>query len=142
MEVDVKGRALVFEDHLSRVYWDAEVGCVENESLPGKVSREEFRTTLERLLEIIRRERASKLLANMAKAQDITIEDLLWAEQQWLPRCLAAGVKRFGMVMPASLSVLIEVDKAVDRMKPTEEAGYRRAIFSNVDEAREWLKKQ
>lgn len=135
------GRELVYEDESGLVHWDDEAQCVELET-KHYVSRDAFRSILEQILAVIEERNARKFLADMSRVDRIENEDLLWAETDWFPRCLQAGVMFVAMVMPESAVPLTMVDEAAERISPYAMNEYVRRFFRDIEDAREWLANQ
>jgi hypothetical protein len=58
------------------------------------------------------------------------------ADKEWLPRALAAGLKRFAIVLPTSVLAAMNVQ---DRLGKVPSATLDTAYFEGVDQARAWL---
>lgn len=133
-------RDLLYQDESAKIYWDNEMQGIEFEAIRF-VSTTALRATLQRTLDIIRQRKARRFLIGLVNIDCIPMEDLVWAETDWFPRCLQAGIKYVAMVMPKSLSALVAVDKSSSRINP-DVSGFVRRFFSDVEEGRQWLKGQ
>jgi hypothetical protein len=134
-------RETVYEDKILRVVWDPRTGVVEAVAL-GQMTSPEFRAALERLLAALKDKRARKCLADLGNAGNISLDDLLWSNSDWFPRCLRTSVKVFALVMPKSLAGHMAMDKATQNWAPEKTGNTTRAFFSDVASAKEWISKQ
>ena len=134
-------RDLVIEDDSGRVYWIDEAQTVEFEA-KRYVSSDELRSVLGKILEIIEERNARKFLVDMSRMDRIEVDDLMWVEMEWFPRCLKAGLTFVAMIMPKSLDPLMVVDGAVDRVGSDAVKDFIRRIFTDLEDAREWLAHQ
>jgi hypothetical protein len=134
-------RQVVYKSHAGAVYWDEDTQCVELEIL-SEISSEDYRDFLERALLLLGEKGAHKLLGDATKmAGRFGIGDMLWAETDWWPRCLKVGLTAFAMAVPKALDLHLSVDKFAEKFDP-ESSGYIRKFFTDIDEAREWLRQQ
>jgi hypothetical protein len=137
---NIAKRNLLYQDESCRVYWDSDVQCIEFDAIRF-VSSSALRATLERTLGCIKDKRARKFLIGIDKMDNAPMEDLMWAETDWFPRCLRAGIRYVAMVMPKSLSAFVSVDKATSRIKP-DASGFVRWFIPDIEAGRQWLKEQ
>ena len=134
------GLELVSENECGQVYWNTDLLCVE---IAGKryADSAQYRAMLERALQLLKDRRAKKLLADTATmGVTMSAEDMVWTEMDWFPRCLKAGLKYFAMVMPKALGAHMTVDKFSQKFDP-DSSGFLRRFFTDVTEAKEWLRK-
>jgi hypothetical protein len=98
-----------------------------------------FRSVLEKGLEVLKQNGASKWLSDDRKNSALKSEDGEWGETNWVPRVIKAGWKYWGIVLP---------EKVVGQMNMKQfiEANSRRGVivkvFSDPDEALRWLESQ
>ena len=69
------------------------------------------------------------------------IGDMVWPEADWWPRCLKACLDAFAIAVPEALDLHLSVDRFAERFDP-ESTGYVRKFFTDIDEAKEWLRGQ
>ena len=135
-------REQVYEDGIVRIYWDGRAKYVE---LEGKgaagITGAQVRASLERLLEVVKKKMSRKIMADTAKMDKIDVEDLLWMETDWLPRCLKAGVKYVAVVPPKSLGSHMALDKLTEKVDPGA-SGHVRRFFADAESARKWISQQ
>ena len=133
-------REIAYQDESGVVYWDAGRQCIEIEVkryFPGTA----FKVFLESVFQLIRTKKARKLFADLSRMDKISVEDMTWAETDWLPRSVKAGVVVFATILPKSLSGHMTVDKMSENLAPAS-AGYVRRMFRDANEAREWVRQQ
>jgi hypothetical protein len=68
-------------------------------------------------------------------------EDSEWLVQDWFPRLLAAGGRRFAIVIPPSALAAMQLNRQkreIDSEK-TDPTAFQNRYFDNVPEARAWL---
>ena len=134
-------RKVMYKSHAGVIYWDEDAQCVGLEMLSG-ISSEEYRDFLERALLLLGEKGAHKLLVDATKmAERFGIGDMLWTETDWWPRCLKVGLTAFAMAVPKALDLHLSVDKFAEKFDP-ESSGYIRKFFTDINEAREWLRQQ
>ena len=83
-----------------------------------------YRAALDRSLELVR-----------------TLADAEWLRVDWFPRLLAAGGRRFAVVLPPQALAALQLNRIkreIDAGKPNPEAFLNR-YFDDLAEARAWL---
>lgn len=120
------------------IAWDDDVGAVVH-TWTEFASGEEFREGCERLLAIVERRDASKLLVDTRGIQAHADADHRWIREEWVPRAFEAGVECSVMVHPDSLIAKMDVEKFMDAADDVPGCPY---VTSDMAEAREWLVEQ
>ena len=117
------------------VRWDSngKLVLVEWEGWADSV---EFAALLDAEVRALSEHRASRLLADCRRQKVLRPDDQERADKEWLPRALAAGLKRFAIVLPTSVLAAMNVR---DRLGKVPTATLDIAYFEGVDEARAWL---
>ena len=120
---------------VASVSWDptARLVLVEWE---GWADSAEFAALLDAEVRALSEHRTSRLMADCRRQKVLRPEDQERADREWLPRALAAGLKRFAIVLPTSLLAAMNVQ---DRLGKVPSATLDIAYFEGVDEARAWL---
>jgi hypothetical protein len=120
---------------VASVRWDqtAQLVLVEWE---GWADSNEFAAVLDAEVDALKQNHGSRLLADCQRQKVLKPADQDRADQEWLPRALAAGLKRFAVVVPAS--VLAEMNIR-DRLGKVAVNTLEVEYFAAVAEAREWL---
>lgn len=118
---------------VATVRWDEPTAtvCVEWD---GWANASEFRSLLEAEVKALHDHSGSLLLADCRNQRVLNPADQDRADKEWVPAALAAGLKRFAVVLPVS-------DMAAGHLR--ERLGkvldMQIAYFATVEEAREWL---
>ena len=120
---------------VASVKWDEE-GQVVLVEWEGWANSSEFAGLLEAEIEALRKHRCARILADCRRQKVLNPADQERANQEWLPRALAAGLKRFAVVVPSS--VLAEVNLKSSLGKAPANA-LEVAYFATPAEARAWL---
>ncbi|HEV2029283.1 MAG TPA: STAS/SEC14 domain-containing protein [Candidatus Dormibacteraeota bacterium] len=102
----------------------------------GWADSEEFAALLDAEVRALIEHRGSRLLADCRRQKVLRPDDQERADKEWLPRALAAGLKRFAIVLPTSVLAAMNVQ---DRLGKVPSATLDIAYFEGVDEARAWL---
>lgn len=119
---------------VASVKWepDGELVLVEWE---GWSDSDEFAALLAAEIRALSEHRGSRLLADCRRQKVLNPADQD-RDRQWLPRALAAGLRRFAVVLPASG---LATQNIRERLGAVPMTTLEIAYFDGVDEAREWL---
>jgi hypothetical protein len=112
------------DDQLVLVEWD------------GWANSDEFEALLDAELRALEQHRGSRLLADCRRQKVLHPKDQDRANREWLPRALRLGLKRFAIVVPASVVADMNLR---DSMEKASGAGLDVEYFATVEEARDWL---
>jgi hypothetical protein len=102
----------------------------------GWANGEEFEALLNAEVEALSRQRGSRLLADCRRQRVLSPIEQDRADREWLPRALAAGLKRFAIVLPTSALAAMNLQ---DRLRKVPNAALDVAYFDGVEEARAWI---
>jgi hypothetical protein len=120
---------------VASVRWDEE-GLLVLVEWEGWADSAEFAALLEAELQALKQHHGSSILADCRRQKVLNPKDQDRANREWLPRALAAGLKRFAFVLPESVVADMNIRDSMGKASaPTLEVEY----FATVDEAREWL---
>lgn len=87
--------------------------------------------------DLLRQYRAAKWLSDNRQLQTaFTEDDAAWVNNVWLPETVRAGWKYWAMVVPESL---IGQADHIQYVESFHGSGVRVSVFSNVDEAMDWI---
>lgn len=103
------------------------------------ISGEFFRELLNTALDCLIEKGAEKWLSDDRKNAEFTPEDIEFALADWGPRAAAAGWKLWALVVPQDIAGRASMTAIVSAFF---ELGVRVMVFTNVEEAREWLVSQ
>jgi hypothetical protein len=120
---------------VASVRWDeaAKLVLVEWE---GWADSTEFGALLDAEIQALELHRCSRLLADCRRQKVLRPMDQERANREWLPRALKVGLKRFAIVVPASVVAEMNIRDSLDKAAPAAlQVGY----FATVEEARVWL---
>jgi hypothetical protein len=125
-----------------QIDWDEPGQCIRAD-WKGAVGRgEPYRAALDRSLALVRKYNARNWLAVMLESSGVmTPEDTEWLRVDWFPRLLAAGGRRFAVVIPAQALAALQLNRIkreIDAEKKDPNAFLNR-YFDNIPEARAWL---
>lgn len=132
------GSFIHYEAPCATIHWedDDRIVWVEWKATPDSAS---FRKVLDAGLELIVQKGGQRWLADCLKMGPVSVDDTKWANEDWTPRIIAAGVKWLAFVMPervsASISVLGFLAEAGGATMDTMECG-------SIDDAKRWLREQ
>ena len=105
----------------------------------GRPTGKEFRDALNAGVEVMKKRGGSKWLSDDREHQvDFTSDEQVWADTDWFPRMVEAGWKTWAMVVPTAVKDRMNVKEIIDKIY---DQGIRVAVFTDVDEALDWLKK-
>ncbi|MHB8613104.1 MAG: hypothetical protein ACYDAL_11840 [Candidatus Dormibacteraceae bacterium] len=96
----------------------------------------EFAGLLDAEIRALRHHHGSRLLADCRRQKVLNPADQDRANLEWLPRALAAGLKRFAVVLPSSGLAEVNLKDSLGKAPP---GALDVAYFATVEEAREWL---
>jgi hypothetical protein len=120
---------------VASVRWDEEGSTVLVE-WEGWADSDEFKTLLEAGLRALSAHSGSRWLADCRRQRTLKLADQEWGDRVWLPRAVAAGLKRFAVVLPTSSVATFNLE---DRAGLFRENRLEVAYFATVKEARRWL---
>jgi len=113
--------------------YDAQLVLVEWDGWANSV---EFAALLDAELQALKQNQGTRLLADCRRQKVLNPKDQERANREWLPRALAAGLKRFAIVVPASVVADMNLRESLAKASATAlEVGY----FTTVEEAEEWV---
>jgi hypothetical protein len=116
------------------VLLDADVPCL-TVVWKREASSEQLRAVLEKLIELIRQHKISKVLGDDTALPQIQPEDQDWIVRDWMPRAVEAGLKLAANKSPEAYFGRL----AVETIKANQSLLAIRS-FEHFEEARRWLK--
>jgi hypothetical protein len=120
---------------VASVRWDPDGDLVMVE-WEGWANSDEFAALLDAEIRALQRFKGSRVLADCRRQKVIKPEDQALADEAWLPRALAAGLKRFAVVLPTSVLAEMNIRDAMGRIPNTT---LKVDYFATVEEAKAWL---
>ena len=100
---------------------------------------QEFHDLLLAGTSLIKKNKAKKWLSNDTSNTVLRTEDIEWGNVNWFPQTIEAGWKYWAIVMPKAAIAKINMGKLIEDY---QKAGITAKIFSDENEAFEWLKAQ
>ncbi len=100
----------------------------------GWANTAEFKGLLDAEVRAMTEHGASCLLADCRKQRILNPADQERANSEWVPQAIAAGLRRFAIVLPE-----VEVAAAHLKQRLSEVSEMEIAYFATVEEARGWL---
>jgi len=117
------------------VRWDASLQAVV-ETWEGWADADEFRAMLDAGVRALSEKQGSRWLADCRLQRVLRSEDQTAGNKRWLPRALAAGLKRFAVVLPASGLAKANIQ---DHLRADASKRLDMAYFATLEEAQQWL---
>jgi hypothetical protein len=102
----------------------------------GWANSAEFAAMLESGVQALTDHHGSRWLADCRRQKVLRLTDQDWADREWLPRALAAGLKKFAVVLPDSGLAGMNLK---DRLAGVADSKLGVGYFETVEQAREWL---
>jgi SpoIIAA-like len=120
---------------VASVRWD-EDGQLVLVEWQGWANAAEFSQLLEAEISALRKHRGTRMLADCRKQKGLSAADQDRANENWLPRALTAGLKRFAVVVPSSGLAQANLK---ERLAKVRAGALEIAYFATPEEARDWL---
>jgi SpoIIAA-like len=120
---------------VASVRWDGTSQLVHVE-WEGWANSAEFVALLDAEVRALIEHRGSRLLADCRRQRVLSPVDQDTADREWLPRVLAAGLKRFAIVLPTSALAAMNLE---DRLGKIPGTTLEVAYFEGIAEARTWI---
>lgn len=120
---------------VASVKWDESTSTVVTE-WEGWANPAEFSALLDAEVRALRANRGSRQLIDCRRQKGLRDADQEKADQDWLPRALAAGLKMCAVVLPTSGLAAMNLK---DRLAKAPERAVKIKYFATVEEARLWL---
>ena len=102
----------------------------------GWANSREFAELLEAEITALKNHHGSRLLADCRRQKVLNPADQDRANKAWLPRALAAGLKRFAVVLPSSVLAEVNLKASLAQVPAT---ALDVAYFATAEQARGWL---
>ena len=120
---------------VASVKWD-EDGQLVLVEWKGWANATEFSELLDAEIAALRKHRGSRMLADCRRQKGLSAVDQDRANENWLPRALVAGLKRFAVVLPSSGLAAANLKERLGKVRP---GALELAYFATPEEARAWL---
>jgi hypothetical protein len=120
---------------VASVRWDTSIHAVV-ETWEGWADADEFRAILDAGVQAMSENGGSRWLADCRLQRVLKAADQEAGNTRWLPRALAAGLKRFAVVLPASGLAKANIQ---DHLRAAASKQLDMAYFATLEEAQHWL---
>lgn len=118
-----------------KLSWDETVQCVIAQGT-GYRKNEKAKESLNKVLELLKEKKASKLITDMTQVAPFGKEIQTWIVKDWVPRMIAAGLKTQAFVIPKSGVTRLIMNETAQR---PPFPGLEVAFFDSQEAAKEWL---
>ena len=112
-----------------------ELGAMVN-TWHGFVQGSSYRARMNRCVDLLQSVRAHTVVANVQRLRPLLADDQTWTNEDWAPRAAAAGLKRMGVVLPATVFAQLAVTRIVRRL---DQIAIHTAEFGELTDAMRWL---
>lgn len=102
----------------------------------GWANTAEFRAILDAEIRALHEHEGSLLLADCRLQRVLNPADEERANEDWIPRAMAAGLRQFAVVLPVSDLAAARIQ---ERLTAVPGSGFRVRYFSTLEDARRWL---
>ncbi len=130
---------VLYEDKVMIISWDNRNRIIE-QVWKGFASGETYRNPLEKLLGFMRSKRVSKVLSDMCNLGAVAQSDQNWTETYFAPNAIAAGVKYWALVLPASVIGQMGQRSMQETIDETLKPPYEQFNTASIEEGRIWLR--
>jgi hypothetical protein len=120
---------------VASVKWD-EDGQLVLVEWQGWANATEFSELLDAEIAALRKHHGTRMLADCRRQKGLSAVDQDRANENWLPRALVAGLKRFAVVLPSSGLAAANLKERLGKVRP---GALELAYFATPEEARAWL---
>ena len=132
-------KTTVFQNDCALLVYYPEAKIVHN-TFSGQPTGTQFREALNAGVEVMKKYGGTKWLSDDRENKVMfSPEDQEWADNDWFPRMVQVGWKTWAMVVPYEIKARFNLQEIVDK---NFERGIRIAVFSELDEAFQWLLKE
>ncbi len=121
-------------DHIT-LYYHHDKQMVHHIYKPG-IGGQTFKDGLLNGLEWMKKHKAVKWLSDNHLIEGHSDEESQWVNDVWLPKAIAAGWKYWALVVPSSVKGRMNMNEFMEMFF---EKGVRVMVFTEPDEAMEWL---
>jgi hypothetical protein len=130
----------ILEKPFASMVWNEELQAVELTWM-DHVASEDYRQSLELLLNTLSQRKSVRILIDSIKLKVILPEDQAWTNDVFVSKATALGLKKLASVMPESAVAKMSVARLVRKAKEAEGGlAYELVFFDTIEKARAWLK--
>jgi hypothetical protein len=119
--------------------WHDPVKKIVHHQFHKYIYGQQFRNVLEKGLEVFKEKGVQKWLSDDRNNSALPTEDGDWAQNNWVPRMIAAGWKYWAIVLPEKVIGQMNMQHFIEE---NTKLGVTVQVFSDPDKARTWLESQ
>ncbi len=126
----------VFDDEYMSLWYYPETAIVHHR-IKGYLPQGGFRKLLGASAELLERHRATKYVSDDRDNVVVDPEDIRWADDNWYPRVVKAGLKHWALVLP---STMVGTLQAKSILETRRRQGLDVESFGQLEDAMAWLR--
>ena len=127
---------IYFKEDYVTVCYDEKLNLVEV-IWSGLIFSQQFRETMEMILDLIKEKKVENFLVDRKAMQRIGLADEVWRKEKWFPQFLNSSVKRSASVICKDYYTEVAIARLIE--EKDEEIRIERRSFYHYREAKAWL---
>jgi hypothetical protein len=127
----------VLDDEFMSLWYHPQTGIVHHR-INGYLVQGGFRKLLDASAELLESRRATKYLSDDRNNVVVDPEDIKWADDNWYPRAIKAGLRRWALVLPATMVGTLQAKSILDKRR---KQGLDVEGFDGIEAALAWLQR-
>ncbi|MCU0438307.1 MAG: hypothetical protein MUC49_10340 [Raineya sp.] len=127
---------LFYNKNHCKIYYIKEIECVYLD-WHGFAMSEDFREACNFSLELMVKNKSSRMIADNSKAKVVIAADRDWMNEDWFPRAIVAGFKTSAVVVAQDIFRDISVKKIVNNL---DSGVFTAQFFQDYESAYHWHK--
>lgn len=127
---------MYYDSNLASVNYIPERKTVEVIWKGEFVKSEDYRTTLQKALELLAKYKAECWLSDMTMQKAVSQEDIKWVDEHVIPLAIKNGVKKAAFVVPQNIFAKLYADQLAKSIK---NSGFEFQYFENRRSAYTWF---
>lgn len=132
---------VLYEDKAMTISWNEDDRIIES-VWKGFATGEAYQNPLEKLLELVKSKKTSKILSDMRNMSAVSQSDQEWVEKDFMPRMIEAGIKYWALVFPTSVVATMSLKQMEQAVQEGIKPPFDQLNTDNIEEGRTWLKRQ
>ncbi len=125
----------ILDDEYMSLWYHPETGIVHHR-IKGYLVQGGFRKLLNASAELVETHRATRYLSDDRQNVVVDPEDIKWADDNWYPRVFKAGLKRWALVLPATMVGTLQAKSILETRR---KQGLEAEGFDRIEAALAWL---
>jgi hypothetical protein len=127
----------VLDDEFMSLWYHPQTGIVHHR-INGYLVQGGFRKLLDASAELLESRRATKYLSDDRNNVVVDPEDIKWADDNWYPRAIKAGLRRWALVLPATMVGTLQAKSILEKRR---KQGLDVEGFDGIEAALAWLQR-